>query len=63
MRTPSLGQSVELPMGPRSGVLGGGNACGHRHKGLRWVWGKRMRRPPPGPWVMLSLWSHETLHW
>eukprot|EP00959_Pyramimonas_sp_CCMP1952_P157893 3301741-Pyramimonas_sp.AAC.1 len=28
-------------MGPRSAVLGGGDACVHRHCGLRWgsLWG------------------------
>merc|ERR1712091_640988 len=47
MRTPPLGPSVELPMGPRNAVLGGGDACGHPHLGLRWS----------------SLWGHETLSW
>eukprot|EP00959_Pyramimonas_sp_CCMP1952_P280486 5863022-Pyramimonas_sp.AAC.1 len=31
MRTPPLGPSVELPMGPRNTVVGGGDACEHRH--------------------------------
>ena len=38
------GPSVELPMGPRNAVLGGGDACEHPHWGLRWS----------------SLWGHET---
>eukprot|EP00959_Pyramimonas_sp_CCMP1952_P361645 7573944-Pyramimonas_sp.AAC.1 len=36
MRTPPLGPSVELPMGPRNASLGGGPACEHRQWGLRW---------------------------
>eukprot|EP00959_Pyramimonas_sp_CCMP1952_P242759 5074465-Pyramimonas_sp.AAC.1 len=40
------GPSVELPMGPRSVVLGGGNAWGYRHSGPRWS----------------SLWGHEALY-
>eukprot|EP00959_Pyramimonas_sp_CCMP1952_P117690 2460413-Pyramimonas_sp.AAC.1 len=36
MRTPPLWAQVELPIGPRSAVLGGGGACGHRNWGLRW---------------------------
>eukprot|EP00959_Pyramimonas_sp_CCMP1952_P120722 2523934-Pyramimonas_sp.AAC.1 len=44
MRTPPLGPSVELPMEPRIAVLDGGDACEHRHWGLRWS----------------SLWDHET---
>eukprot|EP00959_Pyramimonas_sp_CCMP1952_P031201 654011-Pyramimonas_sp.AAC.1 len=41
MWTLPLKVSVELPMGPRSAVLGGGLAFGHRHLGLRWSspWG------------------------
>eukprot|EP00959_Pyramimonas_sp_CCMP1952_P168900 3528483-Pyramimonas_sp.AAC.1 len=31
MRTPPLGPSVELPVGSRSPVLGGGGAWEHRH--------------------------------
>eukprot|EP00959_Pyramimonas_sp_CCMP1952_P281106 5876144-Pyramimonas_sp.AAC.1 len=29
-------------MGPRSALLGTGDACGHRHSGLRWtfLWGR-----------------------
>eukprot|EP00959_Pyramimonas_sp_CCMP1952_P191670 4008002-Pyramimonas_sp.AAC.1 len=46
MRTPPLGLPVELRMGPRNAVVGGGPACGHRHWGLRWS----------------SLWGHETLY-
>ena len=34
MRTRPLGPSVELPMGPRSVVLGGGDACERGHWGL-----------------------------
>ena len=34
-------------MGPRNAVPGGGDACEHRHWGLRWS----------------SLWGHETLSW
>ena len=47
MRTAPLGPSVELPLGPRNAVLGGGDACGLRHWDLRWS----------------SLWGHETLSW
>eukprot|EP00959_Pyramimonas_sp_CCMP1952_P164479 3438670-Pyramimonas_sp.AAC.1 len=47
MRTVPRGPSVELPMGPRSAVLGGGTACGLRHWDLRWS----------------SLWGHEALYW
>eukprot|EP00959_Pyramimonas_sp_CCMP1952_P036438 762766-Pyramimonas_sp.AAC.1 len=36
-----------LPMGPRSAVLGGGDACGRSNWDLRW-----------GP-----LWGHEALYW
>eukprot|EP00959_Pyramimonas_sp_CCMP1952_P445435 9326177-Pyramimonas_sp.AAC.1 len=36
-------------MGPRTAVLGGRKACGHRH------WGKHMR--------CSSRWVHETQHW
>eukprot|EP00959_Pyramimonas_sp_CCMP1952_P279949 5852997-Pyramimonas_sp.AAC.1 len=59
MWTPPLGHSVDLPMGPRSAVLGGGDACGHLHWGLTWSshratkrragWGRRMWTPPLGP--------------
>ena len=40
MRAPPLEPSVELPMGPRNAVLGGGDACGP-HWGLPWssTWG------------------------
>eukprot|EP00959_Pyramimonas_sp_CCMP1952_P223249 4667137-Pyramimonas_sp.AAC.1 len=31
MRTPPLRPSVELPLGQRSAVLVGGDACEHRH--------------------------------
>eukprot|EP00959_Pyramimonas_sp_CCMP1952_P038128 797849-Pyramimonas_sp.AAC.1 len=34
-------------MGPRNAVRGVGDACGHRHWGLRWN----------------SLWGHELLYW
>ena len=44
MRMQPLGLSVGLPMGPRNAVLGGGDACGRQHWGLRWS----------------SLWGHET---
>eukprot|EP00959_Pyramimonas_sp_CCMP1952_P020218 426676-Pyramimonas_sp.AAC.1 len=47
MRSAPLGQSVELPMDPRSAVLGGGDACGLRHWDLR----------------RSSRWGHETLYW
>eukprot|EP00959_Pyramimonas_sp_CCMP1952_P297292 6219680-Pyramimonas_sp.AAC.1 len=47
MRTPSPGQSVELRMGPRHAVLGGGDAREHRHWDLRWN----------------SPWGRETLYW
>eukprot|EP00959_Pyramimonas_sp_CCMP1952_P251713 5259252-Pyramimonas_sp.AAC.1 len=30
MRTPAWKPSVELPLGPRNVVLGGGDACEHR---------------------------------
>eukprot|EP00959_Pyramimonas_sp_CCMP1952_P168780 3526261-Pyramimonas_sp.AAC.1 len=33
MRTPPLGPSVELPLGPRNAVLGGGDACECRASG------------------------------
>eukprot|EP00959_Pyramimonas_sp_CCMP1952_P061226 1279699-Pyramimonas_sp.AAC.1 len=36
MWTPPLGPSAEPPTGPRSAVLSGGDARGHRHWGLRW---------------------------
>eukprot|EP00959_Pyramimonas_sp_CCMP1952_P272919 5705151-Pyramimonas_sp.AAC.1 len=36
---------MELDVGSRNAVLGGGNACEHRYWGLRWS----------------SLWDHETL--
>eukprot|EP00959_Pyramimonas_sp_CCMP1952_P104559 2185542-Pyramimonas_sp.AAC.1 len=41
MWTVPLKPPVMLPMGPRSAVLGGGDACGHRRWGLRWssLWG------------------------
>eukprot|EP00959_Pyramimonas_sp_CCMP1952_P262905 5497466-Pyramimonas_sp.AAC.1 len=41
MRTEPLGPSVELPMGPRSAVMGGVDACGSRQWSLRWSpqWG------------------------
>ena len=32
----ATGPSVELPMGPRDAVLGGGDACECSHWGLRW---------------------------
>eukprot|EP00959_Pyramimonas_sp_CCMP1952_P452015 9463970-Pyramimonas_sp.AAC.1 len=47
MRAAPLGPSVELPLEPRSAVLGGGDACELRHWDLRWS----------------SLWGHETLCW
>eukprot|EP00959_Pyramimonas_sp_CCMP1952_P385536 8079693-Pyramimonas_sp.AAC.1 len=47
MRTPPLGPEVEFPMGPRSVVLGWGNSCEHRHRGIG----------------CNSLWGHETLPW
>ena len=47
MRAPPLGPSVELPMGPRNAVLGGGDACAPPYLDLRWS----------------SLWVHETLCW
>eukprot|EP00959_Pyramimonas_sp_CCMP1952_P177841 3716921-Pyramimonas_sp.AAC.1 len=34
VRTPPLGPSVELPLGPRSSALGAGTACEHPHWGL-----------------------------
>eukprot|EP00959_Pyramimonas_sp_CCMP1952_P197365 4127392-Pyramimonas_sp.AAC.1 len=34
MRTAPRGRSVELPMGPRHAVQGGGTACGLRHGDL-----------------------------
>eukprot|EP00959_Pyramimonas_sp_CCMP1952_P330215 6914062-Pyramimonas_sp.AAC.1 len=34
MWTLPLGPEVEPPMWPQSAVLGGGDACGHRHWGL-----------------------------
>eukprot|EP00959_Pyramimonas_sp_CCMP1952_P405318 8495121-Pyramimonas_sp.AAC.1 len=60
MWTPPLGPWVDIPMGPRSAVLGGGDARGHRDWGLGWtsLWGhetpcwvgRRMWTPPLGPW-------------
>eukprot|EP00959_Pyramimonas_sp_CCMP1952_P030104 631241-Pyramimonas_sp.AAC.1 len=47
MRTAPLGPSVELPLGPRSAVLGGADSWELRH------WNLRCR----------SLWGHETLCW
>eukprot|EP00959_Pyramimonas_sp_CCMP1952_P004794 100636-Pyramimonas_sp.AAC.1 len=47
MRTPPVGPSVELPMGPRIAALGEGTACEHPQWGLRWS----------------SRWGHETLPW
>eukprot|EP00959_Pyramimonas_sp_CCMP1952_P379355 7946454-Pyramimonas_sp.AAC.1 len=47
MRTPPLGPSVELPMGPRNAVVGGGDACEHRQSGRGWS----------------AVWGHETLYW
>eukprot|EP00959_Pyramimonas_sp_CCMP1952_P113486 2371999-Pyramimonas_sp.AAC.1 len=47
MRTPPFGTSVELPMGPRSAALGGGDARERRRCSLRWS----------------SLWGHEQLYW
>eukprot|EP00959_Pyramimonas_sp_CCMP1952_P120561 2520943-Pyramimonas_sp.AAC.1 len=46
MQTPPVGPAMELTIGPRSAVLGGGHACGSCHRGL-WL----------GP-----LWGHGTLH-
>eukprot|EP00959_Pyramimonas_sp_CCMP1952_P402201 8428256-Pyramimonas_sp.AAC.1 len=34
-------------MGPRSAVLGGGDACGTHHWGFMWT----------------SLWGHDTVYW
>eukprot|EP00959_Pyramimonas_sp_CCMP1952_P188596 3944331-Pyramimonas_sp.AAC.1 len=49
-------------MRPRSAVLGGGDACGAHHWGLRWTslrghtgWGRRMRYTPLGPEVDLPM--------
>eukprot|EP00959_Pyramimonas_sp_CCMP1952_P363222 7606307-Pyramimonas_sp.AAC.1 len=36
MRAAPLGPSVELPMGPRNAVLGGGDACGLRYWDRQW---------------------------
>jgi len=77
MRTLLLGPSVELLVGPRKAVLGGGTACGHCHSGLRWssllghealYWACQSGAPPPCElrhWDLRwsSLWGHETLHW
>eukprot|EP00959_Pyramimonas_sp_CCMP1952_P090740 1899671-Pyramimonas_sp.AAC.1 len=46
MRTGPLEPPVELSMGPRSVVLGGGSACEFRHWDIRWS----------------SLFGHETLY-
>eukprot|EP00959_Pyramimonas_sp_CCMP1952_P397508 8329422-Pyramimonas_sp.AAC.1 len=64
MRTLPLEPSVELPMGPRNAVLGGGDACGStgafggapygatkRCPGCRW----RMRSLPLEPSVELPM--------
>eukprot|EP00959_Pyramimonas_sp_CCMP1952_P107246 2242422-Pyramimonas_sp.AAC.1 len=47
MRTAPLGPSLELLLGPRSAVMGGGGACELRLWRLRWS----------------PLWGHETLSW
>eukprot|EP00959_Pyramimonas_sp_CCMP1952_P426802 8938969-Pyramimonas_sp.AAC.1 len=47
MWTPPLGPSVELLLGPRNVVLGGGGPCELRHCRLLWS----------------SLRGHETLSW
>eukprot|EP00959_Pyramimonas_sp_CCMP1952_P013999 296204-Pyramimonas_sp.AAC.1 len=36
MWTPPLRPSAEVPIGPRSAARVGGDACGHRHRGIRW---------------------------
>eukprot|EP00959_Pyramimonas_sp_CCMP1952_P371023 7770276-Pyramimonas_sp.AAC.1 len=46
MRTPPLGPSLELPLGPRTAALGGGDACMCIHWGL----------------PLNSLWGHEALY-
>eukprot|EP00959_Pyramimonas_sp_CCMP1952_P452007 9463832-Pyramimonas_sp.AAC.1 len=61
MRIQPPGPSVQLPMRPRSAVLGGGNAREHRHWGLRWrsygamkrctERGRRIHVHPQGPAV------------
>eukprot|EP00959_Pyramimonas_sp_CCMP1952_P294687 6163449-Pyramimonas_sp.AAC.1 len=56
-----LGPPEELPMGPRKARLGGADATGHSHCGLRWssLWGHGRLY-----WVArTSLWGHETLDW
>eukprot|EP00959_Pyramimonas_sp_CCMP1952_P026977 566469-Pyramimonas_sp.AAC.1 len=56
MQTPPLRPSVELPMGPRSALLGWGAACEHRHWGHEapyYVEGRSMRAVPLGPSVGL----------
>eukprot|EP00959_Pyramimonas_sp_CCMP1952_P038450 804612-Pyramimonas_sp.AAC.1 len=45
IRTAPLEPSVELPLGPRSAVLGGEDACEVRHWDLQWSF----------------VWCHETL--
>eukprot|EP00959_Pyramimonas_sp_CCMP1952_P094563 1978072-Pyramimonas_sp.AAC.1 len=61
MRAAPLGPSVELNMGPRSAVLGVGDACRLCHWGPQWSSlratqrcagrGRRMRAAPRGPSV------------
>eukprot|EP00959_Pyramimonas_sp_CCMP1952_P050673 1058863-Pyramimonas_sp.AAC.1 len=45
MWTAPLGPAVKPPLGKRSIVLGGGDACGHRHWAFRWssLWGHGMQ--------------------
>eukprot|EP00959_Pyramimonas_sp_CCMP1952_P072265 1509282-Pyramimonas_sp.AAC.1 len=59
MRAATLGPSVELPMGPRSAVLGGGTHAGCASGTVGGApygaakrctgWGSRMRAAPVGP--------------
>ena len=56
VRTLPLGPSVELPMGPRSAVLGRGTACDRGHWGLRRssLWG----REPCEGCANMGRWCH-----
>eukprot|EP00959_Pyramimonas_sp_CCMP1952_P371418 7777625-Pyramimonas_sp.AAC.1 len=71
MWPPPLSVSVELPMGPRSVVLGVADAGGHPHRGLRWSsYGATAVLSVAGAcgtphWAFRwnSRWGHETPYW
>eukprot|EP00959_Pyramimonas_sp_CCMP1952_P462862 9483936-Pyramimonas_sp.AAC.1 len=66
-----MGPYVELPMVPRSAVMGVADACGHPHWGPGEApygatkrctgCGGRKWPSPLGPWVGFPLWGHEAL--